>query len=240
VCFNVRAVDAAGCASELDPTQLAWTLEKAPGLAGSLNGACFRAGDSTAEAEGVFRVTVGYQGKHDRATVDVSIADLSDITAKRDQSAPNELGADDTAQGAGIAGAGVKAVQVGQRNWGPWLLGGAGLALGLGLLGWWLTRTRPAAAAARGAAPSAAVATPGHVASPAAPGAAVRGEPMICPRCRRGYAPGSLRCEADGSPLVQYAEFARQAQPTATRKCAGCGEALSPEAVFCGACGRRT
>ena len=89
VCFSVRGFDAQGCASELDVKDLEWSLDMASGLRGTLAGSCFRASESTAEAEGVFRVTATREGKRDQASVTVAIADLSDITARRDQDTPN-------------------------------------------------------------------------------------------------------------------------------------------------------
>jgi len=67
-------------------------------------------------------------------------------------------------------------------------------------------------------------------------------EPMICPKCRRGYAPGAIVCEGDGSALVAYAEFvrrAKEAEATSMAACPGCGVKVAAGSVFCGGCGTR-
>ncbi|MFT3923149.1 MAG: zinc ribbon domain-containing protein [Myxococcales bacterium] len=258
VCFSARGFDAQGCASELETRDLEWTLEKAPGLRGTLNAGCFRASESTAEAEGTFQITALREGKRDQVTVSVSIADLSDITARRDQGGPNGLSNEDSASG-GLAGAGVKAVEVRSGPGLEWLLAGAAAVLVLGSLAGWLWSRQRAAASApapRAASPVGPPAsakgpsTPAQAqaaervtppaATPAAPiPATVGGEPMICPQCRRGYPPGSERCQGDGTRLVPYATFVRDSKVNEGRSCSGCGAALDADALFCGNCGRR-
>jgi predicted amidophosphoribosyltransferase len=67
------------------------------------------------------------------------------------------------------------------------------------------------------------------------------GAQRVCPKCRRGYAPGTARCATDGTELLDYAEFMRRAQDSDAppRACPKCGGQLAADAQFCGLCGQR-
>ncbi len=67
------------------------------------------------------------------------------------------------------------------------------------------------------------------------------GEQLICPTCRRGYAPGAQRCTGDDSELVPYADFVRRAKEaeTTSTTCPSCGAKLAAASVFCGGCGSK-
>jgi len=65
------------------------------------------------------------------------------------------------------------------------------------------------------------------------------GQPLICPTCRRGYAPGTLTCPADGEELMPYAAFvarhkAREAGEAAlTKICPKCGDQYAKRVTYC-------
>lgn len=252
VCFTARGTDAQGCSVDLDPKALSWSLQRTPAIAsGTLATNCFRAAESAAEAEGTFRVIASYQGLRDEASVVVSVPDLSDITARRSRSHPNVIGQDEEAQGAGLAGAGIKALGVRSDNLWTWLLGASALLAFMAAVTWLVWSRRSAAPApqvspAPTRAPSPTPEPPAKdpaaraVASGApAPAPASPGEQLICPQCRRGYAPGSSVCSADGTALVPYATFIKQVKETNSRTCPACGHPMSADDLFCGACGNR-
>ncbi len=93
--------------------------------------------------EGTFQISAGRDGKRDQATVTVSIADLSDIIARRGQDGPNALANEDSAEG-GLAGAGGKAIGVDSGAKLQWIFASlAGLLLIGSLAAWFWSRRRP-------------------------------------------------------------------------------------------------
>ena len=62
---------------------------------------------------------------------------------------------------------------------------------------------------------------------------------LICPTCRRGYAPGSTRCTSDGTALMLYADYVRRAKEQKSVVCGNCGAKLDAGAAFCGECGKK-
>jgi hypothetical protein len=62
---------------------------------------------------------------------------------------------------------------------------------------------------------------------------------LICPKCRRGYAPGARECTTDGTPLVPYADYVRRAKQQKAVVCGNCGAKLAAGAAFCGECGKK-
>lgn len=267
VCFTARAFDAAGCSKDLAAGDVSFSLEKPQPLRATLSGGCFRAADSAAEAEGVYRVAASHAGKRDQATVTVAIADLSDITARRAY-AKADLESEDGAQG-GLLGAGVRALGIEAKSPVAWLLGAAGLALLSGLGGAWIVGRRsrkmnlyasPAPTPVRRAREVVSVTpqaqTPSHADaehSPTSnPARALGGErsgvsepspaaaALICPKCRRGYGSSTSRCEADGTELLSYQAFVQQSKASDTKACVKCGQNMASEAAFCGRCGTRT
>jgi hypothetical protein len=62
---------------------------------------------------------------------------------------------------------------------------------------------------------------------------------LICPQCRRGYAPGSAKCTSDGTPLMLYADYVRRAKEQKQVSCGHCGAKLAAGAMFCGECGKK-
>lgn len=270
VCFTVQGVDAKGCAADLDQGSLRWELKKPDAARAQIVDGCFRAAASAADAEGNFRVSAVRDALRAEAAVAVVAADLSDITARRVASTPSP--AEGPAPGAprdinetGVQGAAVKR----RDNQALWI--GLG-AVGIALLGIALVlvrrakkpapvpprRSAPHAPGTPVAQPSAAAPTtqplaPSPIAPPvvAAPvaerpamasAATLPSEPMICPKCRRGYPPGAQRCEGDGTALVSYADFVRRAKAeaaTTSAACPSCGAKVAAGDAFCGSCGRK-
>jgi hypothetical protein len=264
VCFTVLGVDARGCASDVELASLRWELKSPPAAQGSLAGGCFRSAEGAAAAEGEFLVLVRTGALRAEAKVVVAAPDLSDITARRGEAEPSPV----RSQGltATPTAAAVKAAGVRTRSHVGLLLGVGALLLGLIGGGVWLGLRRKARATGRPAArgersssaptpppkahpsPAASAVTSGSAASQAGatreptPILVAPGEQLICPTCRRGHPPGTSRCAHDGTPLVPYGEFikqARQAEATQAAACGTCGAKLTPGSAFCGECGRR-
>jgi hypothetical protein len=252
VCFTAKAIDAAGCASEIPAASLSLTLSKPSGAQGSLNGTCFKAAASAAQAEGVFKVIANAANLRAEASVSVTALDLSDITARRGPSGSGSL--EQSAPGTETAlESGIRAVTSGSHGL-LWLgLSIAGLAGALSLTAIVALRalrrqalharepkSRPSDVdSAFSAPPARAVPAP---AAPTPPAARVETGPQrVCPQCRRGYAPGTARCAADGEALLDYAEFMRRVQDSEPppRACPHCGEQLGAGAMFCGLCGHQ-
>jgi hypothetical protein len=232
VCFQLRAVDAAGCALPGAPSSGPLVIVGASeGARGSVKGLCFDADAASALRGGSVRLRVSAGALHAEANVRVAAPDLSAITLGE----TDEAAAADDAERAsdGVFDAGVRAVVAGTGGH-PWLAALL-LAAALGLITLGVRRRRNAQskpeehgeAGPRAAKPSSAVAP-------------VAGEPWLCPRCRRGYPAGTARCSVDGEAPIPYAEFrAREARAAADAKCSACGAALAPGSAFCGVCGKR-
>jgi len=80
-CFHARVLDAAGC--QLTAAEPRWSLEHAPAIKAQLERGCFRAGQSSAEAEGSFKVVARHAGLTAEASVQVSAVSLPALLAKR-------------------------------------------------------------------------------------------------------------------------------------------------------------
>jgi hypothetical protein len=247
-CFSVRGTDAAGCAVPLASDALSWELKKPHGATGSLSGACFKAAASAAEAEGRFEISVSSGGVRDRATLDVSTADLSDITARR--SSGGELEVSEDSEGLGSA-LGIEAVV---KSGGlPLKVAVSALLLGfIGALLALLLRTRPSKKKPTriyvddeeeedGSAPRHSAINSLAPRTPPDPSLQGSGDQLICPTCRRGIALGVARCPNDGSTPVPYADFVKAARAAdgAPRTCPSCGAQLAAGALFCGVCGAK-
>lgn len=267
VCFSVRGFDAESCASDVDARTLRWELEKPSAARAALKDGCFKAADLAADAEGVFRVIAAGEGLRAQAEVTVAAPDLSDITARRENTGPNAVSESEDGPSGKISDTGVKALRVERRvSTLSLALGGAGLVLLVGTLGWVVARRKKPALARlqasstsrspvrttepsqpeRGSAPE-ALSEPrvsSELASPrpaVMPGALAPAEQWICPTCRRGYPPGAVRCSSDGSEPMPYSEFVRQAKELEAKPaiCPSCGAHVAGGAAFCGSCGKR-
>lgn len=264
VCFQPRGFDAEGCARDLPVDAVTFRLEKPATARALLQDNCFRAAASAAEAEGHYRVIAQHGSLRAEASVIVAVPDLSDITARRSSSAATAGSAAPNVTG-GLASAGVKAVAVntnGRRNVALFVAAFA-LVL-LGVAGSFVARRRrsdfprKAEAARESGAPPVRPSTPASprdgvshppepasaAATPSAPSGqepSQSAEALICPTCRRGFAPATARCSVDGTPLLSYSEYARRAREAETPRtpCPVCGASPGPGAAFCGECGSR-
>lgn len=81
LCLRPRLTDKEGC--PIPKPALEWSLQHSRALRGTLEGPCFRAGDSAAEAEGEFTVTASHGGLSARSVIDVRSVDLSALIARR-------------------------------------------------------------------------------------------------------------------------------------------------------------
>ena len=238
VCFRTRVTDAANCG--VPGARVALTAKAAEGRAGRLDGRCFVAAETAAEAEGTFEVEARSGEVSATARVTVASDDLTHLMAQGSSSmVPVSPGTVETSGASGVAAR--AAEREGSSLW--WL----GALLGLLLVGGTAAvlmmrrksppppdevRAPPAAAAddavrATGAThrrPARVCPVCGHQADEDTefcpndgatmmdPGAPeVRAQGMICPTCRRGYPAGKERCSTDGDGLLPYAFFlARQ------------------------------
>lgn len=266
LCLRPKLTDAKGC--RIPNPVLEWSLQHSKALRGTLEGGCFRAGDSAAEAEGEFTVVASAGALSARSVIDVHSVDLSALIARRLETgavsgfdeAPAEAS---TASAAKVA---TRRVDEHKGQGGSLLLIIGGLvAAGLVVLIVLRLRgrsapalppepepdpdaderpSRPSPAPARQGPAATVIAAPAQVpaASPApAPGAGA-GEQWICPKCRRGWPQAQRTCPTDGTPLVPYAEFAKQrapAQQSQDRRCPKCGKGYPANVGFCSEDGTR-
>jgi hypothetical protein len=250
-CFTVRGLDAAGCGVQVDGAALAWELDKPSGATGSLSGGCFKAAGRAAEAEGRFTVSVRAGGLRDQAAIEVTTADLSDITARRGSGA-SDLDVSEDSEGLTSA-SGIEAA-VKRSSLAVKLALTALLLAFIGALAWWTLGRKPQRKRKRKRRPvsddeDGETHAPRHsTINSLAPGGGPEaslwsgsGEQMICPTCRRGVPVGVDRCPTDGSVPVPYSEFVRSAQASEgkARTCSACGAQLAAGALFCGVCGAK-
>jgi hypothetical protein len=81
LCLRAKLTDASGC--RIPEPAIEWSLQHSHALRGSLEGGCFRAGDSAAEAEGEFTVVASVGALSARSVLDVQSVDLSALIARR-------------------------------------------------------------------------------------------------------------------------------------------------------------
>jgi hypothetical protein len=250
-CFVIRAVDASGCPLALADSPIELTLQRPTGVQGTVSGSCFRAAESAALAEGVFKVLAASGNLRAEADVVVAAPDLSDITARRVGSGTSTTSTSGRAADTSYE-TGVRAVARSSRD-SLWLgIGVAGLAGVIALLSFVALRAARKSAPAKRPRPRSSYAERVSSEAAAEPGptqqalptpadlVAASGPQRICPKCRRGYPPGSERCASDGEALLDYDDFvAGKAQHLASRFCPECGQAIASDALFCGACGHK-
>ncbi|HEX2677588.1 MAG TPA: hypothetical protein VHM19_13135, partial [Polyangiales bacterium] len=81
VCFRARVTDAKDCA--IENANVEWSLSHSHALRGEIEGGCFSAARTTAEAEGEFKILASALGLKADASVGVHSVDLSALIAKR-------------------------------------------------------------------------------------------------------------------------------------------------------------
>ena len=253
VCFRARITDAADCA--LRDVEVDWSLSHSKALRATLNGGCFTAADSVAEAQGDFRIIAKAAGLEAEALASVRPIDLSAVIAKRMEGS-GLIGFDESAESVRSPPKAVARIsthtsteaQAGSMNR---LLVGAlgGLAMLVTAVGWWFSqRNRPAAISGserrrRGSrsviteagAQGVETSPPASPATGPAAGLTDDSEPWICPTCRVGYPAHQGTCPKDGTALMPYAQFAQRRSPDQDRskRCPICGKTFSAGSSFC-------
>jgi hypothetical protein len=263
VCFRARVTDAADCTLRDPPIE--WTLIHSKALRGTLNGACFTAASTAAEAQGDFKIAARFGALNDSVSVSVRPIDLSSVIAKRMEA--NRLsGFDENAE---VATSTPKAVARIATHTSTEAAASGGrrtvvLALGvvailLAVIGWFFSR-RAQPAAISGNLPSTPSSIPplpaimsqppslpnlaqlaelATVSESAAPSSSAE-KPWICPTCRVGYPAQQGTCPKDGTKLMPYSEFAQQSKrhdEEHAKRCPSCGRTFPASAGFCGSDG---
>jgi hypothetical protein len=198
-CFHARVLDAAGC--QLEGVEPRWSLEHAPAIKASLERGCFRAGQSSAEAEGSFTVIASHAGVKAEASVEVSAVSLPALLAKRLETgaiAGEPLPEAEPPPAQSSTRVAAKATQEAKPTGRRWLIALSALfaAAAAVLL---LLRTRPRARNA-GRARARASTDPllGVTRDSKTPRARIR----RCPACGASYPESSAFCGTDGSALT--------------------------------------
>lgn len=251
-CFTARVVDAQGCALRSQRVE----FELAEG-AGTLEGRCYRA----PEADGTARIVARAGGLSSEARVTVRAVDLSDLIARRIETGSPSGSAGGDATASADTAARVSTRASGESIDSRWVVaaGGAALLLLIGGAIALMRRSKPRGGSIAGlpgveipddsapgeaptaeAGPQPAASSTGEPegtkptgqAIAASPPRASPSEDMICPVCRRGHPPGSVRCAHDGTMLVPYREFA--AAKGRDNVCPVCGERYPAHMKFCG------
>jgi hypothetical protein len=198
-CFHARVLDAAGCA--LENVQPQWSLEHARAIKGELDGGCFRAGQSSAEAEGSFTVIARHNGLKAEARVQVSAVSLPALLAKRLETGAvvgEPMAEADAPPAKSSTRVAAKATAEPAANGRRWLIALAALlAAAAGVL--FLLRGRPRARRA-----SRAPARASRDSSQALARKTSTSDSRIrrCPTCGASYPESSAFCGADGSALT--------------------------------------
>jgi hypothetical protein len=258
VCFRARVTDAADCA--IRNAEIEWSLTHSKALRGTLNGSCFIAADTVAEAQGDFRILAKTAGLQAEAVASVRPIDLSAVIAKRMEGS-GLTGFDESAQPAKSAPKAVARIsthtstETEPSGTGRLLIVGLGsAAVLLAAVGWWFSRrARPAAISgnrgsrARSSVITEASAESGQTVEASEPALGAGGsgapapseeasEPWICPTCRVGYPAHQGTCPKDGTALMPYAQFAQRGRhhdQERAKHCPICGKTYATGASFC-------
>jgi len=225
-CFRATVVDRAGCPVPGERAQL--SLQAPTSREGRLEGRCFVAGETAADAEGTFRLTARWRESRDTASVVVQSEDLSHLIARREhEGSGGDVGRAETGEASGVA-----ARTVGGGSTLPWILGGVGLLVIAAIFGIVAARRRKSTIPEVVDDPPAAPSAPPPVVVPEAAETPQQG--LICPTCRRGYPSDAKFCPHDQTALIPYAEFLERGSLVSTRMvCPECGETYGPEKTFC-------
>jgi hypothetical protein len=209
-CFHARVLDAAGC--PLKDAALEWSLEHAPAIKAEIERGCFRAGHSSAEAEGSFTVVARHAGLKAEAKVQVSAVSLPALLAKRLETGAvvgEAMAESEAAPAQSSTRVAAKAIAESQAGGPRWLIVLAALlAAGAAVL--FFLRSRPRARRARARAsssssPSLARDTPaarGGIAPALRSGAMSDARTRRCPKCGASYPESSAFCGTDGTALT--------------------------------------
>jgi hypothetical protein len=249
VCLRARVADADDCS--VPGAQVEWSLSHSKALRGSLNGGCFFAADTAAEAEGEFRISAKSDGLSAEGVVVVRHVDLSALIATRmEGTGLTDVDDQEPAENSPKAVARI-ATHTSAAESSP---ARRGLMIALGLCAMALTAagfviSRRKAAAIGGDAepsePATDASEPDHDASDPdsddAPASESPLAPWICPTCRVGYPAQQHTCPKDGTALIPYAEFTKRQKRDDiehSKRCPTCGKTYPASASFCGDDGR--
>lgn len=235
MCFRAHVTDAANCAVRNANVDLA--LEGTATGGATFRDACFNAGNNAAQSEGEFRI-VGTSGAlRDVARVRVRLSDLSDLIARRGEEGlfgtDTHTAAPATPQDTVDVAARSATTETGSTATVVAVV--SGLVLGLLLLAFFVLLRRKKSQVAVPAEEDAWSAP----AAPAAPTPPANTENMICPVCRRGYAPNDATCSHDGATLLPYSKFVADSKAaeelhSKSKLCPKCGERYPMTSTFCG------
>ena len=262
-CFRVRLFDAEDCPVPA-ASDVIWQIGhgNAGAQRGTLNGSCFTAAETVADAAEEVRIV----GKRGNLSAEVSVtvrhADLSSLIARRSE---EQAADDDDDDDAFVAPK--PATHIATRVAVPAEQGNrVRLALGIGLgacalllvaLGLWIrnnprmrgqvlgtpllatasaTKTSALQPVDREPSKPVRVETSGSVSSkPEADDTSM--QQWICPTCRVGYPAQQTTCPKDGSTLVSYATFterSKRVEQEHAKRCPTCGKTYPASASFCG------
>jgi len=250
--FRAQVVDSSGCAIG-NPT-VRWELRRPASVRGELRNGVFEAAESSAEAEGEFRITATSGELTAEATVTVRTADLSDLIAKRVSGGVIQRSEEDVSTDA-AAGMTARRQESPVEWWPVAAAGGSVLVLVLIAIVALLVRSRRRRAASSMTAADLAAIPDGapegaiEVSAGAAAGAPLGRQPgvdgtsaqaLICPACRRGYPADARFCPHDSEQLVPYGQFVEShkkqevGQGEGTKICPKCGGRYGLAVTFCG------
>jgi hypothetical protein len=239
LCVRARVVDANGCTVPNQP--IAWELKRPAGRSGRLDDGCFQSTETSAEAEGEFRVEATSGALRGDATLTVRTQDLSRLLARRGAESGALTGSDATARSEGATGLEARANEAGGSLVLPLVGAGVALVLLLGgvalLLGGRNKKRKAQQTAASGdIGARASVGAPQPSQTPPAAAAAVRalapGGPKLCPVCHLEIEGDTTFCPRDGTALVA-APRGGPATPSQALICPTCRRGFPPTARFC-------
>ncbi len=243
VCFRTRVTDASGCRVPGQSVRL--RLEADEGRSARIDGQCFFAGETAADAEGTFRVQATSGDLSASAQVTVAVDDLTDLVAQG-SSTPTPV-SPGNAEATGSSGVAARAADGagGFQLW--WLGAGLGLLLLIGLSVVFVVRGRkkPEPSVPESPAPPSRVAAQLAAADDAirAAGATTERPERVCPVCSFQADADTEFCPNDGarlldpeSPEVQargmICPACRRGYAAGSARCSADGEELIPYTFF--------
>lgn len=243
VCLNARVVDARGCA--VPGRRVRYELRHAAQLSGRLEGRCFHAADTSAEAEGLFRIIATSEDLRAQATIRVAPVDLSDLTARTEGGQALQQGGNAEANEA--AGVSARTAEREDSLLLPIVGGVLVLLLLLGAVAAVVVvrRKKPPAhddSSFAGDIPSGLPApderkAPSHFPTQAPVEAPVEPSPpreTVCPECGTEYAGVQAFCPKDATRLVlRTARAAEPAEPAESFICPTCRRGYPANVKVC-------
>ncbi|MBN1655194.1 MAG: hypothetical protein JXA30_15605 [Deltaproteobacteria bacterium] len=245
VCLKARVEDSSGCPLPEQPVE--WSLHHSRALRGQLINGCFVASKNAAEAEGEFRIVAISGELRAQALIAVTPIDLSDIIARRIETAAfsgfekkGEAAAMEPEAAVKITQREVKVQPYRILHTGIIVVGGALIAVLLGLLVWLRRRagnlTRLSITASDESKDVAGI-TGSHSESISDEKPRVDDQMLICPECRRGYSSQYQTCPKDSTKLIPYDQFVQEHKAQhlddKRKKCPTCGAIYESSVTFC-------